>query len=281
MRIRTLGHHISWKDTWRTMRSERMQKLQIDPTLELFKKSASRFSNLIKSNDYEYGRKAVEILSGIINADFKVLEIGAGPGSLTIPLAKKIKKIDSVEINKKAIEQLEANVMEENLENVEIINQDWSKMDTEATVGKYDLVICSHFLWQMPDIEETLRRLESASPAYCVVIQPCGRGEVVGAIFEEICNQKYLGQFEPDADYFAYVVLREWGRLVNVVPYEYTFVRNLEDEIRYVAGFVGRYIKIDQGIIEKIRKYLLSNSETGTYIEDNKAMVMWWKPGAG
>lgn len=279
MRFRNLEHHIHWQNTWQEMRNERMRKPQIDPTLALFKKSANLFSRLIQSNNYEFGRKAVEILSGIINAGFEVLEIGAGPGSLTIPLAKKVKKIDSVELSQKAIAQLKINLQEENLNNVEIINQDWSEMKDPVRSHKYDLVVCSHFLWQMPDIEGTLRRLENASHTYCAVIQPCGRDEIVKDVFEEIGKLKYTGQFEPDADYFAYVILREWGRWISVMPYDYTFVRNLEEEIRYVADFVGRYIKIDQGILKKIRKYLLSKSETGTYIENNKAVVMWWEPG--
>lgn len=35
------------------MRNERMRKPEIDPTLDLFKKSASRFSRMIQSNAIE------------------------------------------------------------------------------------------------------------------------------------------------------------------------------------------------------------------------------------
>lgn len=128
----------------------------------------------------------------------------------------------------------------------------------------------------MPDMETLLTRMENASRACCAVIQPCGRDEIVREVFEEVSGIKYTGQFEPDADYFAYVILREWGRLVNVLPYSYTYERNLEEEIGYIAPFVGRFIDVDHEVEEKIRNCLLSKLKTETYIEENNAVVLWW-----
>jgi hypothetical protein len=120
--------------------------------------------------------------------------------------------------------------------------------------------------------------MENSSKKYCAIIQPCGRDGIVKEAFEKICNQKYSGQFEPDADYFAYVILREWRRLASVRYFDYTLERNLEEETRYVSGLIGRYIEVNQAANERIRDYLLSKSENGKYVEKNKAVVMWWKP---
>ncbi|MBW1769286.1 MAG: class I SAM-dependent methyltransferase, partial [Deltaproteobacteria bacterium] len=143
---------------------------------------------------------------------------------------------------------------------------------------KFDLAVCSHFLWQIEDIEGLLKRMENVSKKYCAVIQPCGRDEIVKEIFELLCSQKYTGQFDPDADYFAYVILREWGRLVSIGHFEYTFERDLEEEIRCVAGFTGKFIEIDQDVMKKIEGYLLNISKNGLYVEKNQAVVMWWQP---
>lgn len=276
MKIKNLKHHIKWRNTWKEMRTERRGKVKISCDDDFFKKSADSFYRQIKANDYEFGRKAVEQLSGIINDSFRVLEIGAGPGSLTIPLAKRVNKVDSVEFSEKAVEQLELNLLEEKLENVEIINKNWSDLNDEEIKGKYDLVVCSHFLWQMQDLEKLITRMESASHSYCAIIQPCGRDEIVKEVFEEVGHEKYTGQFEPDAEYFAYVILREWGRLVSVMPYDYTFERTLDEEIRYIAAFVGRVTEVDKDVTERIRKCLLSKSETEVYTDKNNAVVMWW-----
>ncbi|MEA1966396.1 MAG: hypothetical protein U9N05_03835 [Euryarchaeota archaeon] len=38
-------------------------------------------------------RKATDALGEILDENFRVLEIGAGPGTLTIPLATKVKQL--------------------------------------------------------------------------------------------------------------------------------------------------------------------------------------------
>ena len=59
---------------------------------------------------------------------------------------------------------------------------------------------------------------------------------------------------------------------------EYTFERGLEEEIRCVAGFTGKFIEIDQDVKKKIEGYLLNLSKNGMYVEKNQAVVMWWQP---
>jgi SAM-dependent methyltransferase len=191
-----------------------------------------------------------------------------------------VKRIVGIEFSEMSIKHLKANLKEDGLKNVEIINEDWEKVNDDKIKDKFDLVICSHFLWQTGDVEELLKRMENASKKYCAVIQPCGRAEIVKEIFEKISNQRYTGQFEPDADYFAYVILREWGRSVCVRYFDYTFERNLEQEIRYIASFVGRFIGVDQAVKERIRDRLLNKSENGKFREKNKAVVMWWRSPA-
>ena len=161
---------------------------------------------------------------------------------------------------------------------MEIVNKKWEEIEDDKIKEKFDLVVCSHFLWQIKNIDELLRRMENASRKYCSIIQPCGRDELIKKIFEKISNQKYTGQFEPDADYFAYVILREWGRLVSVGYFDYTFERNLEEQIRNVASFIGRFYEVDAVLEKRIKDYLLEISKDGRYREENKAAVMWWQP---
>jgi ubiquinone/menaquinone biosynthesis C-methylase UbiE len=279
MKIRKLKHHIIWENAWKEMRKEKMRKLKVSYDDEFFKKSANDFSERIKLNDYEFGRKKTEILAEVIDDNFEVLEIGTGPGTLTVPLAKKVKKITGIEFAERNIKNLKLNLKENNLSNVEIINKRWEEIENAKIKGKFDLVVCSHFLWQIKNIDDLLRRMENASRRYYSIIQPCGRDELIKEIFEKISNQKYTGQFEPDADYFAYVILREWGRLVSVKYFDYTFERDMEEQIRNVASFIGRFYEVDTVLEKRIKDYLLEISEDGIYREENKAAVMWWQPG--
>lgn len=260
------------------MREERMIKPKVSYDSDFFKKTAEDFSKRIKVNDYEFGTRTTDILNEIVDCNFDVLEIGTGPGTLTIPLSKMVNRVVGIEFSRIQVNNLKANLKEANLTNVEIINKNWNEVTDSESKDVFDLVVCSHFLWQVKDIEELLNRMENASKRFCAIIQPCGRDEIVKAIFEEIDNQKYTGQFEPDADYFAYVILREWGRLVNTRYFRYTFERDLEEQIRYVAGFIGRFFEVNTAVEKRIRDYLLKRSDNGRYREKNNAVVMWWQP---
>jgi len=107
MKLRNLKYKINWKEAWEEMRKEKMGKLKVSYDVDFFAKSAADFSRRIKSNNYEFGRKTTEILSGIIDAEFQVLEIGTGPGTLTIPLSRAVKHITGVEIFRSKLEASE------------------------------------------------------------------------------------------------------------------------------------------------------------------------------
>ena len=88
-----IKHNINWKEAWEKMQAEKMRlpKIKYDP---LFKeKLLEDYFERAKSNNYEYGRNVVSNLNKVLSENFKVLEIGPGPGTLTIPLARKVKKI--------------------------------------------------------------------------------------------------------------------------------------------------------------------------------------------
>jgi len=61
-----------------------------------------------------------------------ILEIGAGLGALTLPLARKAKKIFAVEKDRQLIELLNTEILAGNLSNISIIEQDILSLDIEA-----------------------------------------------------------------------------------------------------------------------------------------------------
>jgi ubiquinone/menaquinone biosynthesis C-methylase UbiE len=274
MKRRELKYRINWQETWDKMRSERFRKLRVTYDKDFQIKSTEDFSNRCKWNDYVLGREVVNILRNILNKDFEALEIGPGPGTLTIPLSEKVRKITCVEASKANLEILKGNLKEKRIKNFELINEYWEKAKIE---NSFDLVVCSHFLWMVEDIEKHLERMEQFSNRYCIIVQPCGRDKVVKKAFEEICKERYTGQFESDAEYFPYVILREWSRLLDVRHFKYSFELNLEEGIRYIASYLGKFIEVDEQVADKIKNFLIAELDEPWVIID-KAVVIWWKP---
>ncbi|MEA3453995.1 MAG: class I SAM-dependent methyltransferase [Candidatus Caldatribacteriota bacterium] len=115
MKIKNLQYHINYKEVWEEMRRERRKKLKISYNRDFFQKFATDFSKQIKFGDYEFGRKATEILKEILAGNFEILEIGPGPGTLTIPLSKMVKKIIGIELSEVNIKHLKENLKQNHL----------------------------------------------------------------------------------------------------------------------------------------------------------------------
>ena len=118
--------------------------------------------------------------------------------------------------------------------------------------------------------------MENASKKHCVVIQPAGRDCLVREAWMEVTGRNYEGQLEPDADFFVYLILRSWGRLVNVKTMEYSIERNLDQEARHIAFQVGKHIEVNADRMKAIENYVRERIGTERYKERSNAVVMWW-----
>ena len=89
--------------------------------------------------------------------DWSVLDIGSGPGILTIPLAKRVRRVTAVEPSLPMISHMKMHLDEENLTNVKIINSRWEDLFADE-IGTHDLVIASYSL-NFEDMQEALLKM--------------------------------------------------------------------------------------------------------------------------
>lgn len=71
-----------------------------------------------------------------ISSESVILEIGAGLGALTLPLARSAKKVYAVEKDREIIKILKTQLLTGNLANVELIEEDILRVDIEAIAEK-------------------------------------------------------------------------------------------------------------------------------------------------
>lgn len=97
--------------------------------------------------------------AAILNPDpsWSVLDIGSGPGILTVPLARRVRRVTAVEPSRPMIRCLERHLTEEKLSNATIVNHRWEDVSAED-LERHDLVIASYSL-NFEEIREALLKM--------------------------------------------------------------------------------------------------------------------------
>jgi len=129
------------------------------------------------------------IKSAQIGGDDVVVEVGAGTGALTQPLAEKAKKVIAVEIDKDLIPKLQANL--KGLKNVEIINQDILKLPIDNyQLTSFKVVGSIPYQITSPLVHKLLK-LKNSPKSITIVVQK----EVAEKIAAEAPKATYLSNF--------------------------------------------------------------------------------------
>jgi SAM-dependent methyltransferase len=148
-----------WK--WRQKRHE-SSKLSDDPSHDWNRKeNAARYDSNARSRYDE--RVTTTIASLDINRNSRILDIGAGPGTLAIPLAPMVKDITAVEPGAGMVEILNNHAEKQGIRNITCIQKQWEETDISRDLnGRYDVVIASLSL-TMYDIREALLKMDAVS----------------------------------------------------------------------------------------------------------------------
>lgn len=216
-------------------------------------------------------------LDGRVDEHTSVLDVGAGPGRHTIPLARLASRVTAVEPSDAMRQQLEANVEDAGLANVRIVAAEWPDMPVEPA----DVVVCSHVLYPVVEVEPFVRALDAATRRACYVVMRLGqREEAFLPLFEQVWGEPRA--LAPTAlDLFA--VCHQLGILANfeVVPFQPArHFGSLDEAVEQLRAEV---LNPDDPAAEpKIRAFAESNltARDGRLVMDidnPRAAVVWWQ----
>jgi 2-polyprenyl-3-methyl-5-hydroxy-6-metoxy-1,4-benzoquinol methylase len=93
----------------------------------------------------------------IAGPDTTVLDVGAGGGRLALPLALRCRHVTAVEPSPSMVEQLCEGAAEAGISNLSVVQANWE----DAEVEPADLVICSHVVYGVVEIDQFVRKLDA------------------------------------------------------------------------------------------------------------------------
>jgi len=101
-----------------------------------------------------------------LQADDTVLDIGAGTGRWSIPMARICKKVTALDALPGMLEILPENADAEKVTNINPVIGDWATTDVES----HDHVLSSHAVYISPDIVGYAKRMERSALEACYLV---------------------------------------------------------------------------------------------------------------
>lgn len=216
----------------------------------------------------------------ILDENDTVLDVGCGEGSITIPLAKRVKKVIGVDSSPKMLEYLKKRAEENNVDNIKTILKPIEEIKYED-IGDVDVVVCSRSLNAIIPIDETLLELDKIANKYVFITIFGPENKKIEKDFDREIG-KQTEDF-PDYNYF-FNILFNLGIYANIQRFDLNNYREYDsiDEAMDNGKFrLDLYSDEEKELLKKYLKRILTyDDKTKKYynVKDKADWIMvWWK----
>ena len=184
-----------------------------------------------------------------LNGDEVVLDIGCGPGTLAIPLAKRVKEVIALDFSAQMLEELRAYAAREGIINIKTYHIGWE--DDWSILPQADIVVASRSM-EVSDVEAALTKMSAHATKACYLTYK------VGGSFVDMNILDYIGKkvkTKPDYWYIP-IILYSLGYLprIDYIETGRGSVRaNNEEE--FVESLIWSVLELNDEQKAKAREY--------------------------
>lgn len=170
-----------------------------------------------------------------LHRNYSILDIGCGSGIMAIPLAGMVKKITALDISSGMLDILKERTEIKRINNIRILNRDWTEVIPEKDLPLHDIVLASRCL-SGSGITDSLWKIDRMAKRACYITWRAGQSDNY-----ELDTYKVLGwEFHPHPEYAViWNMLYGLGIRANLEIFE-----SIQEE---------RYPNIEQAIVNLCR----------------------------
>jgi len=270
-----------WNEIWkaRQLRHESSKYFE-DPSHNWNRKeNAERYDTNSRSRNDNRVKLTLEGLD--IDKTSRVLDIGAGPGTLALLLSPRVKEITAVEPGEGMVEILNEHVRKEGSTNISCIQKSWEDVDVARDLGgQYDVVIASLSL-TMHDIRAALAKMDEASRKYVYIFW-----FVDSPFWEKMYDDLWISLHGdpyypgPKAD-CLFNVLYQMGIYANVqmlpLDKDYRFASEMEMNAFFRKRFSVTTVEQENLLVEYLTPLIQRVGEEVVISGDSTFAKIWWK----
>lgn len=222
--------------------------------------------------------KAISLMKreGLFNAEFKLLEIGAGTGAFTIPLSSEVKNIVALDSSKGMLNRLESKLKALNISNVIIIHDKWEFVNFNE---RFDFVFTAF----CPAIssKEMLIKMKNITKNYACLLTFSKHDEQLkmrNALWEVLTGHQFVSE--------SYHIIYPFGILyssghrpqLKKILVSQTIERETAKLQEQYERYFGIFFVLSKRQKAIIRDFLLRKSDNGKIIfqQDSEIYIMWW-----
>ena len=256
--------------------------------LELWRKLAGTFAQAkngqqVSGHELRFRRKTrerpdpiLEFAMRNINSQSTLLDVGAGSGRWTIPVARIAKSVTAVEPSEVMLSMLRENITAANLNNIRVLQAHWG----QAIVEPHDVVVSAHAIYTSQDFVAFVRKMEQYAREVCYLVLrlPLHNG-IIGELSLSINGHRHDS---PNA-IIAYNTLYSMGIYANVL---------MEDDIRCwvdstfeeALARAKRHLHLessaayDELIRDTLTRRLTRLNNSYIWPDGMRSALLWWSP---
>ncbi|MCW4014806.1 MAG: class I SAM-dependent methyltransferase [Candidatus Bathyarchaeota archaeon] len=261
---------INWQELWEIkLQSAHRTELNTvdfwDKRAKGFNENMSQMQNLTKNQ--------LERIQ--LKPEYTVLDVGAGAGRLTIPIAKRVKHVTAIEPSVNMFSILKSNTTKENLQNITALNRSCEDLLLEDAVQPHDVVVASFSLF-MVNIAHVLEKMDTLAnkTVYIFVSASTWMHDEL----QKIVN----GDVSPikSSDYiYVYNILHDLGILANVDIWSSDSTHcyhNLDDATSKFGEMYNIAANKKADLRAYLNKHLVKEDKKLCLKHERKTAMIWW-----
>ncbi len=266
----SLKDPCAWETWWQQSRERcYCRNRSLEETIEFWNRKAESFQKNIMSDKHK--KKVNETLhwlkqEGVTLEGAEILDIGAGPGPFTFPLAEAAQEVVALEPVESMVEYLRKKMNDEGYNNIQILPLPWEEVNIEKENFKerFDLVFAS----MTPGINnlETLRKALACSKKYFYLNAFAGKRE--NDMLNELWMRLTGTKMPPWPDHIFYIhnLLYTEGYELTLNVWEEKRVEEhpLQEAAHNLLLSLQSYIDPYPGLEEEIDNFVQEKATNGT-----------------
>jgi SAM-dependent methyltransferase len=278
------NNDIDWNLEWKLrMEKNEAQKGAGCPSYWDTRESALKFYESSFENDGERVNWIVDNIPHSSNS--RILDVGAGPGTIAVPLAARAAEVTAVEPSSAMAGVLREKIAENRIENIRVVEKLWEEVEQESDLNPpYDTVFAS-FSLGMHDLWSAVEKMNSVCRGRVVLFHFAGDNSwepMMRELWPVMHGEEYSQG--PKAN-IIFNLLYSKGIYPDVVsaPNRYRLdFKSVDDAVR---EFSKRFNAKTEEHYEILNNYFSENleqsPETGEYFMDmssRKMCISWESP---